>query len=88
MDKREYSAPHKAWQMRYPGEPLWRYVKFNGQAVDCTLNYDTESGGWIVLVYESGGQLCGRHFMSKEDAVRWAQAQRDALNPAEDGDTA
>jgi hypothetical protein len=73
-----YSPTRKPVPARVPrpGEPLWT-LRHAGVTWSCELRFHGESFGWEAQILREG-DLFGAHgaFVTKQDAIRWADEQR------------
>jgi hypothetical protein len=79
-DQPFYSPTYKpppARQAR-PREPVWTLKKSTGARVECSLLSHGE-WGWDVLLFRDGGFYGSRRFQFHDEALRWAEAERQAL---------
>jgi hypothetical protein len=64
-----------------PGQLLFEFVRAADRApMSCVLRFHGESYGWEVQFFERSETCGGRlAFSTRTSAIRWAEAERDAL---------
>jgi hypothetical protein len=63
-----------------PAEPLFEFVRASDAApMSCELRFHGESFGWEATFLERGELMYSRRFERRDQAVRWATVEREAM---------
>jgi hypothetical protein len=82
VDDQPFYAPNRkppAPRQPRQREDAWTLEHATRGRVECALLSLGESWGWSVELYRNGGFYASRTFLLHEDALRWAEQEREAL---------